>query len=90
MLSYPVRLIPTADKRVQAVVLDVPEATSEGATEDEAMENIKYSLELALAHRLHDSKPIPVPSDVCGAPVITTEKFLLQPPDNIAISGGRY
>lgn len=46
MLSYPVRLIPTAEKRVRAVVLDVPDAISEGATEDEAMENIKALLSL--------------------------------------------
>jgi predicted RNase H-like HicB family nuclease len=90
MLSYPVRLISTDQRRVRAVVLDVPEAVAEGETEDEAMENIKYSLELALGHRLHGKRSIPAPSDVCGAPVVTTNKFILQPPDDTPISGGRY
>lgn len=89
MLSYPVRLIPTPDKRVRALVLDVPKACSEGATEDEALANIKHSLELALGHRLHDKKPILAPSDLCGAPTVTTDKFILQLLEKATLGSGR-
>ncbi len=93
MLSYPVRLIPTERKTVKAVFPDVPEAVAEGETEEEALHRAKFALELALGHRLHDNKEIPAPTEVCGAPIISTDKFILQPAPSerkSPISGGRY
>jgi predicted RNase H-like HicB family nuclease len=78
-----------ADKRFKAAVPDVPEAVAEGATEAEAMQNIKTVLELALGDRLRDRQPIPVPSHICGAPKVRTDKFILQAPQVCPISGGR-
>lgn len=67
---------------------DVPEAVAEGKTEDDAIIQAKFVLELALGHRLHGHRPIPVPSDICGAPTVSTNKFMLQPADT-PLSGGR-
>lgn len=78
MISYPVRLIPTKEKMVRAMFPDVPEAVAEGETEEEAIRSAKFALESALGHRLHDRKPLPHPSDICGAPSVTTEKFILS------------
>lgn len=89
MLSYPVRLIPTDDKRVSAIVLDVPEAVSGGATEEEAMAGIQSALEAALGRRLDRREALPTPSDVCGAPVVTTDQFAVEHCRPAPISGRR-
>lgn len=89
MLSYPVRLIPTDGKRVCAIVLDVPEAVSDGATEEEAMADIQKALEAALGRRRDRREALPMPSDVCGAPVVTTDKFAVEHCRPAPISGGR-
>jgi antitoxin HicB len=77
MLTYPVRLVPTRDRRVKAVFPDVPQAVAEGENEDDAMFRAKFVLEMCLAHMLHHGETPPPPSDICGAPTITTEKFSL-------------
>ena len=75
MLSFPVRLIPTADGRVRALFPDVPEAVAEGADEEDALNRAKFVLEMALGHYIVHGRGIPAPSDVCGAPVVETAKF---------------
>ena len=93
VLSYPVRLIPTPKKTVKVMFLDVPEAVAEGDNEQDALDRAKYALELALGHRLIGQREIPPPSDICGAPTVTTAKFILQPaPEDrkAPLSGGRY
>ncbi|MDP9414244.1 MAG: type II toxin-antitoxin system HicB family antitoxin [Pseudomonadota bacterium] len=93
MLSYPVRLIPTREGTVRAMFPDVPEATAEGGTEDDALNRAKFALELALGHRLHSERKIPPPSDICGAPTVETDKFIIQETaagGPAPISGGRY
>jgi antitoxin HicB len=75
MLSYPVRLVPTRDGKVRAVFPDVPQAVCEGADEEDAMFRAKFVLEMALAHLLDHGERPPVPSDICGAPTVSTDKF---------------
>jgi antitoxin HicB len=77
MLAYPVRLVPTADGRVKAVFPDVPNAIAEGADEEDALFRAKFVLEMCLGHRLARGERPPPPSDICGAPLIETNKFSL-------------
>ena len=77
MLSYPVRMIPTDDGTVIIRFPDVPEAAGVGDTEQEALDNAKVVLEQVLATYCTDGRAIPTPSDICAAPVVTTEKFSL-------------
>jgi hypothetical protein len=77
---------------VEAHFVDVPEAVAEGKDEDEAMELALPVLEEALQRRLRVSRAIPPPSDICGAPTISTKMFVIQ--QTVAswpapISGGR-
>lgn len=92
MLSYPVRLIPTAAGTVRATFPDVPEAAVEGQDEAEAMHLAQPVLENALRRCLDEHRAIPQPSDICGAPTITTEMFVIQETQAewpSPISGGR-
>ena len=91
MLAFPVRLIPTADGRVRACFPDVPEAVTEGADEDDAVNRAKFVLEMALGHYVVHGREIPKPSDACGSPVVETAKFGCPPGEAEAvIGGGRY
>jgi antitoxin HicB len=56
---------------------DVPEAVAAAATEDEAFDQALPALEAALATYVVQGRPIPAPSDICGAPTVRTEKFSL-------------
>ncbi|HEY0112155.1 MAG TPA: hypothetical protein VGB59_03275 [Allosphingosinicella sp.] len=75
MLSYPVRLVPTRDRRVRAVFPDVPQAMVEGADEEDALYRAKFVLEMCLGHMLARGERPPTPSDICGAPMVVTDKF---------------
>ncbi len=77
MLSYPVRLVPTAEGKVRATFLDVPEAVAEADSEEEALYQAKFALELSLGNYVLHDRPIPAPSDICGTPHIGTDKFSL-------------
>jgi len=77
VLKYPARLIPTEDGVILVRLLDVPEAAAFGATEEEALANVKPVLETVLSSYCVDGRPIPSPSDVCGAPTVATERFSL-------------
>lgn len=83
MLSYPVRLTPTATGSVRACFPDVPEAATEGADEEDALNRAKFVLEQALAGYLMHGRAIPHPSDICGAPYIETAKFAPGAPDPV-------
>ena len=80
MLSYPVRLIPTRDGKVRATFPDLPQAVCEGADEDDAMFRAKFVLEMALGHLLDHGQRPPPPSDICGAPTVSTGKFAPDAP----------
>jgi len=75
MLAYPVRLVPTRDGHVRAVFPDVPQAVAEGLDEADALYRAKFVLEMCLGHMLTHGELPPPPSDICGAPTVTTEKF---------------
>lgn len=75
MVTYPVRLVPTRSGGVKAVFPDLPQAVAEGEDEDDAMFRAKFVLEMCLGHMLYHGETPPPPSDICGAPTVTTEKF---------------
>lgn len=77
MLSYPVRLVPTDDGMVVVRFTDVPEAAAVGSSEEEAMQSAQQVLEAVLSAYCIDGRAIPAPSDICGAPTVTTMKFSL-------------
>ncbi len=77
MLKYPARLNPTEDGLIRVRLPDVPEAAAFGATEEEALAAVQPILEAVLSSYCVDGRPIPSPSDVCGAPTVATEKFSL-------------
>lgn len=64
-LAYPVRLERQADT-VVAMFPDIPEALTEGATEDEALAEAKDCLIAALGGYVQDGRAIPVPSQGVG------------------------
>lgn len=76
-LAYPARLIPTDDGRVAARFPDVPEACAIGRDEEEALANAVDVLNTVLDGYVLDGRPIPAPSDLCGAPQVETERFSL-------------
>ena len=77
MLAYPIRIVPDDHGGVFACFPDVPEAESPGADEDEAVGGALAALERALAAYVADGRPIPAPSDICGAPTVETARFSL-------------
>jgi predicted RNase H-like HicB family nuclease len=77
MIAYPIRIVPGDDGGVIAAFPDIPEAESRGADEDEAVGGALAALEKALAVYVADGRPIPAPSDICGAPTVKTARFSL-------------
>jgi antitoxin HicB len=75
MLAYPVRLVPTREGNVRAVFPDVPQAVAEGSDEEDALNRARFVLEMCLGHMLAHGERPPPPSDICGAPTVTTDKF---------------
>ena len=68
-LAYPVRL----ERHPDTVIVtfpDIPEALTEGATEDEALAEAKDCLVAALGGYVQDGRPIPVPSQGVGTAVV--------------------
>ncbi|HEY0413505.1 MAG TPA: hypothetical protein VGD66_10215 [Allosphingosinicella sp.] len=61
---------------MRVVFPDVPQATTEGADEEDALFRARFVLEMCLTHlHAHGELP-PAPSDICGAPTVRTEKFI--------------
>ena len=75
MLAYPVRLVPTRSGAVRAVFPDLPQAVAEGADEADALYRALFVLEMCLGHLVARGERPPAPSDICGAPTVTTGKF---------------
>ncbi len=83
MISYPVRLVPTGRDTVRVVFPDVPQAVTEGRDEEDALYRAKFVLEMCLGHMaVHGERP-PRPSDICGAPTISTDKFSLAEAERV-------
>ena len=75
VLTYPVRLVPMRSGGVKAMFPDVPQAIAEGRDEEDALYRAKFVLEMCLGHRLSRGERPPAPSDICGAPTVSTDKF---------------
>lgn len=78
MLSYPVRLAPEKEHSVKLTFPDVPEVEVVGPTEEDVFSRANAELETALAAYVVEGRPIPTPSDICGAPTVTTERFRVE------------
>ena len=77
MLSYPARLLPTDEGAVMLTLPDVPEVVLVGRDEDEAFAQAPAVLDAVLAGYVLERRPIPTPSDICGAPSVETDRFSL-------------
>jgi antitoxin HicB len=75
VIAYPVRLVPTGKGTVRAVFPDIPQAVAEGSDEEDAMFRARFVLEMCLSHMAEHGEAPPVPSDICGAPTVETNKF---------------
>ena len=75
MLSYPVRLVPTRKGRVRVVFQDLPQASVEGEDEEDDLFRAGFVLDMCLAHLASHGRHPPLPSDICGAPMVMTRKF---------------
>lgn len=69
-ISYPALFDPQPDGGYTVTFPDIPEAITEGDTEDEARFNAADVLSLCLAVRLEEGNPIPEPSQSSGNPRI--------------------
>ena len=78
MLSYPVRLAPEKEDAVKLTFPDVPEVEVVGPSEEDVFTRANAELEAALAAYVVEGRPIPTPSDICGAPIVTTERFRVE------------
>jgi len=77
MLAYPVRLVPHGENEIMLIFPDVPEACVVADGEEEAFAVAGAELERVLADYVLDGRPIPSPSDICGAPTIGTDRYSL-------------
>jgi predicted RNase H-like HicB family nuclease len=77
MLSYPVRLTPAGERMVMLTFHDLPEAVVVAADEEDAFARAGAALEAVLGGYVLEGRSLPAPSDVCGAPTVTTERFSL-------------
>jgi predicted RNase H-like HicB family nuclease len=75
MLSYPARLIPGSEGRVMLVLPDVPELVLVAASEAEAFGKAPGLLDTILEGYEQEGKPLPRPSDICGAPAVESRRF---------------
>ena len=75
MLTYPIALTPGESGLVLFTFPDLPEAVSCARGEDEAMARAVDVLDIILASYRAEGRPIPRPSDIEGAPLVTSERF---------------
>lgn len=75
MLSYPARLIPGSEGRVMLVLPDIPELVIVAASEDEAFDRAPPLLDTILEGYRQEGRPLPRPSDVCGAPSVESLRY---------------
>lgn len=74
MPSYPVRIVPGEEGRVLVTFPDVPEAVVCATSENEAMARAPEVLDLVLRGYRAERRPLPVATDICGAPLINSEE----------------
>lgn len=68
-LTYTAVLTPGDDGFICAQIAEVPEAISQGRTEEEAKANVTEALELALEWRRHEGEPLPAAVHVTVTPI---------------------
>jgi antitoxin HicB len=69
-LDYPVHLEPAEEGGFVVTFPDVPEAITQGEDEDEALMRAVDALETALSFYIDDRRPLPIPSEATGRPVV--------------------
>lgn len=74
MPSYPVRIVPGEQGRVLVTFPDVPEAVVCAESENEAMARAPEVLDLVLRGYRSERRPLPPPTDICGAPVVDSDE----------------
>jgi hypothetical protein len=74
MLSYPVRLVPTAEGRVTVLFPDLPQVKAEGADEEQALFLAGFFLDMWVGHLASRRRAPPPPSEIHGAPMVATRK----------------
>ena len=77
MLSYPARIIPEEDGTVRLTLPDLPEVSLVAVGEQDAFDRAPAALESALAGYVLEHRPFPSPSDIGGAPLVSTDCFSL-------------
>ena len=75
MISYPARFIPEEAGMVMLTLPDVPEVVVLADAEEAALDRAPAVLESVLAGYVLEHRSIPSPSDICGAPLVTTARF---------------
>ena len=81
--TYPARLRPDSTGHLVVAFRDLPECLTSGADEREALAEAADALEEAIAGRIDDAEPIPVPSarrsgeHLVAVPAITAAKAAL-------------
>ena len=75
MLTYPARLIPADAGLVLVRFPDVPEAATTARSEGEALDNARPVLAAVLRGYRDEDRPLPWPSDICGAPTVEAAGF---------------
>jgi hypothetical protein len=79
MLSYPVRLVPTREGRVTALFPDLPQVKAEGEDEEQALFLAGFFLDMWVGHLARGRRRPPPPSEIFGAPMVTTRKAWPRP-----------
>ena len=77
LLSYPARLIPEDDGMVMLTLPDVPEVVVVEVGEQAALARAPAVLESVLAGYVLEHRAFPSPSEIFGAPLVTTDRFNL-------------
>ena len=75
MLAYPVRLTPGSEGRVMLTLPDVPELVVVAGNEDEAFRKACPLLDTILSGYEQEGRPLPWPSDICGAPTVESRRY---------------
>ena len=76
---YPAQLQPDGSGAIVVSFRDLPECLTSGADEAEALKEAGDALEEAIAGRIDDAEPVPVPSRVRAG-----ERLIAVPPDMAA------
>ena len=74
MPHYPARIAPGEEGLVLVTFPDVPEAVVCAGSEEEALARAPEVLGLVLHGYRTEHRPLPIPSDICGAPLVEAQR----------------